>query len=331
MIHRRILYLITLAAVLVFQIMNESYLALLLLALCIALPILSLLLSLTAMRGCRLILSSKRSEIPRGGESHWTLSAKNRSGLPVPRLTVHLETKNLFTGAFMRKKVSLNGVTKHTPIPFQADTAHCGLLELKVTRLRVYDYLGLFSVRRPLPETVRILVEPLPVDPGPLNLPEGQGQRKPSSPTSPKGHSEDYDLREYRPGDPMRSVHWKLSSKWDELIVKEGIDQLMPLPLLTLDHFGTAEEFDHALDRLMGFCHALLAVQRPHAVLWLRRNEPCLHVISSEKELKDCLIALCSEPLPATGTSILDHPELIRGPDGPVFHIHVRGHEEVDA
>lgn len=331
MAHRRILYLIALAAVLVFQIMNDSYLARLLLALCISLPILSLLLSIAAIRGCRLILHSNLNEIPRGGENHWFLSVDNRSSLPVSRLTVRLKSKNLLTGTSIRKKYKLNGVTKHNPISFQADTSHCSLLELTITRLRAYDYLGLFSVRLPLPEAVRILVEPIPVDPGSLNLPEGNGERKPIGSSSPKGHCEDYDLREYRPGDPMRSVHWKLSSKWDDLIVKEGVDQLVPLPLLTLDHFGTAEEFDHVLDRLMGFCYALLSVQRSHAVLWLKNGDARLHVISCEKELKECLIALCSEPLAISGTSILDNPELIRGPDGPVFHIHVCGHKEVDA
>ena len=34
--------------------------------------------------------------------------------------------------------------------------------------------------------------------------------------------SEVYQLREYRPGDDIRQIHWKLSSKLDELILKEA-------------------------------------------------------------------------------------------------------------
>ena len=37
-------------------------------------------------------------------------------------------------------------------------------------------------------------------------------------------------------------MHWKLSSKWDQLIVKERAEAVTPLPLLTLDRFGTPGE-----------------------------------------------------------------------------------------
>ena len=328
MFHRRILYLLTLAAVLVFQITNNNYLAQLLLALCVALPILSLVLSLAGMRGCRLVLSSDRESVLRGDPAQWALAAESRNGLPLSRLAIRLEEKNLLTGHTEKKKLALSGVVRRRPVCFPVDAAHCGLLEFRVTRLRICDYLGLFSLPLPLPEPVRLLVSPIPADPGPLNLPEGQGQRRPAGPSAARGRGEDYDLREYRPGDPMRDVHWKLSSKWDELIVKEGMDLLTPLPLLTFDHFGTPEEFDRTLDRLVGYCHALLAVQRPHAVLWLGCNGPSLYSISCEKELQECLLAICSDPLPAAGTSILQQPELIRGPDGPVFHLHIHGREE---
>ena len=49
-------------------------------------------------------------------------------------------------------------------------------------------------------------------------LPGGAGEQggEPTvglPPAARRGPGEDYDLREYRPGDPLRSVHWKLSSK----------------------------------------------------------------------------------------------------------------------
>lgn len=36
--------------------------------------------------------------------------------------------------------------------------------------------------------------------------------------------SEIFELREYRPGDDIRSIHWKLSGKMDTMIVREGSD-----------------------------------------------------------------------------------------------------------
>ena len=58
MLFRRFVYLLTLTGVLLFQITNDNYFGQFLLALWIALPLLSLALSLPGMTGCRLELSA---------------------------------------------------------------------------------------------------------------------------------------------------------------------------------------------------------------------------------------------------------------------------------
>ena len=122
----------------------------------------------------------------------------------------------------------------------------------------------------------------------------------------------------------MRSVHWKLSSKWDELIVRERADTVTPLPLLSADRFGPPEELDKLLDNLTGMSRALLGVQRPHAVLWLDAGgEPQLHPIADEREYTECLLALLSGPAPLAGPALDDFPELLHAPDGPVYRVHI--------
>ena len=59
MVLRRLLYGLTLLGVLLFHITNENYLGQFLLALCLALPLLSLALSLPGLLGCRLELSAR--------------------------------------------------------------------------------------------------------------------------------------------------------------------------------------------------------------------------------------------------------------------------------
>ena len=36
--------------------------------------------------------------------------------------------------------------------------------------------------------------------------------------------TEVFDLREYQPGDSIRSIHWKLSEKFDTVLVREASD-----------------------------------------------------------------------------------------------------------
>ena len=324
MLYRRIIYGAVLVGVFLFQITNENYLAHFLLALCIAMPLLSLALSLPGMLGCRLTASAVPAALSRKEAGWWQLSVRAPVGLPLARIALRLTEQNLLTGETKKRRLAMSGVARRKPVELSAPTEHCGLLELRVDKARVYDYLGLFSRRLDLPTPARLLCRPIPAATEPPTIPEGQGMRPSSGSAARRGPGDDYDLREYRPGDPMRSVHWKLSSKWDELIVRERAETVVPLPLLTLDRFGGPELLDQLLDKLLGLSRALLDVQRPHAVLWLDgAGEPRLHTISDEREYAECVLALLNTFAPLTGPNLDDRPELLHGSDGPVFRIHV--------
>lgn len=324
MVSRRIAYGAVLAAALLFQITNENYLGQFLLALCLALPVLSLALSLPGMVRCRVEPAACPAALERGEGGVWTVEADTFAGLPLARLTLRLTEENLLTGARSRCRVKLTGVAKRRPVEQPAQAAHCGLLELRVDKVRVCDYLGLFAWRLPPPAPARLLCHPIPAPAEPPRLPDGAGRRPAAQNAARRGPGEDYDLRPYRPGDPMRAVHWKLSSKWDELIVRERIDTLTPLPLLTLDRFGPPERLDNLLDQLAGMSRALLAAQQPHAVLWLDgAGEPQLHPVADEREYRLMLTALLTGPAPLSGPALDDSPELLCGPDGPAFRIQI--------
>lgn len=330
MLHRRILYALCLAAVLLFQITNENYLAHLLLVLTLALPVLSLAVSLPGMLTCRLELSAAPGVLPRNGTGEWRVSVCNRSALPLARVAVRVETRSLFTGELERCSLRFSGVVRRKSSRYLAGSDHCGVVELRAVKLKVCDCLGLISLRRPLPEPARLLVEPTPVSPGPLNIPECPDDRREDPAQQGRGIGEDYELREYHPGDPMRMVHWKLSSKRDELIVREPLGAAAALPLFTFDHFGAPERADRVLDRLTGYSHALLSVQRPHAIAWLdpRDGRVCRCAVRDEKELQDCLVAILSQPCPLTGPFILERLDLLSEAAPIPYHFHVTAGEE---
>lgn len=333
MLFRRVLYGLTLIAVVLFHITNENYLAQFLLALCIALPVLSLALSLPGMVGCRLELSAAPPALERGGKGRWLVSVESPNGLPLSRLSVRFTAENLLTGQREHRRLTLSGVARRRPVELSAPTDHCGLLELRMNHAKVCDYLGLFSLPISVPPPVRMVCRPIPAEAELPSIPEGQGTRPSPFSASRMGPGEDYDLRDYRPGDPMRSVHWKLSSKWDQLIVRERSETLIPLPLLTLDRYGPPERLDSLLDKLLGLSRGLLGVQRAHALLWLdQEGTPQLRTVSDEKQLNDCLLDLLGTFAPASGPALDGFPELLQGPDGPAFRLHITlegggGHE----
>ncbi len=325
MVHRRLIYLAVLLAAFILQITSDSYLGQFLFVLTLALPALSLLLSLPGMLRTGPVLSAAPARVLRGEDADWQLALEGRGGLPLARLSLRVTERNPFTGETWRHALTLS----ETPVTVDADTAHCGLLELSASKVKVLDYLGLFSLRGPAPEPAHILVAPVLGEVRPVPQPEGGFSHISPAGTARKGSGEDWDLREYRPGDPLRAVHWKLSSKWDELIVRERTESPSPLPLLTFDRDGTAEDQDKIMDKLEARCRFLLTARRPFAVLWPGGDgTPLLRRVGDEKELEDCLTAVLSSPPPPAGTRLDNLPRLIELAGEPVFRLHLAAGEE---
>ena len=71
------------------------------------------------------------------------------------------------------------------------------------------------------------------------------------------------------PGDPVRMIHWKLSSKSEELILREVLERPEAVPVLTFDHLGPLDALDEVLDRLWSLSNALLEQQKAHEIQWV--------------------------------------------------------------
>lgn len=302
---RRGVYLCALLGALAGQLFDVGWLFHYIFFLTLTLPLLSLLLSLPGILGLRLRLGADSRQTPRNTPAAWTLTAENRFGLPVSRVTGRVRLRCPFTGENASFSVGLRGASPGASTTWNVVTSHCALVECSVSRLRAWDCLGLFSLPlRALPMDT-LLITPLPEEPKGLILPESTGYTVPV----PKGKAamgEDYELRPYREGDSLRSVHWKMSAKRDGLVVRELLAVKYPLPVLTFDHFGSADAMDCVLDRLAGYSRALLSHERPHAVRWL---EPCSgaareYAVGCQEDWLRCLRAIFADPVPETGAAI---------------------------
>lgn len=136
---------------------------------------------------------------------------------------------------------------------------------LKLTGLSIArdDPFGLFRalVRQPSKESVLILPKryPLPV----LNLP-GTRRYQPGgvSLALSVGDSEEFiSVRDYRPGDPLRHIHWRAWAKAGKPIVKEYQDEYFVRHALVLDTFtaGPADRvFEEAVSVAASFASSIV-------------------------------------------------------------------------
>jgi Protein of unknown function DUF58 len=116
-----------------------------------------------------------------------------------------------------------------------------GLLQFKTLTVTCPDPLGLFNACFTLPLPQSVLILPRRYQLPPLQLPGGRRHQSGGvALASSVGDSEEFRaLREYRPGDPPRKIHWKSWAKVGRPIVKEEQDEYFVRHALILDTFQT--------------------------------------------------------------------------------------------
>lgn len=301
---------LALAGALLFQILDVGYLAHFLLWTALALPVVSLLLVLPLVLRCRGGLTAAAAGLERGSLFRFRAEVRYRGFLPLPMVRMRLRLTNEMTGEETRRRVTLSGLPDRKSALWvwtEWEAAHCGRITCRVERLQVVDGLGLFALPVAPPPPCSALSLPRRLE---LSLPAAlRGEAEATGPLRPRpggGPGEDYDLRPYRAGDPVTTIHWKLSSKRDELVVRETLEPKQAGIILTFDHFGAWDEVDGVLDRLLTWSWALLDQGRSHTVAWLHPETGELRqfLVADRRTLSRCLSAVLSDPTPPTGRSI---------------------------
>lgn len=245
---RRLLYLLTLLGCGVFYLAYGQWLAWFLLAGLLILPSFSLVLSLPAMVSFRIRPAGKA--VLQMGEplELWLMGS---CSLPMPPFRSQLILQRRLQGDSFRYQEDMASLSDH-----------CGGITVTAKKVRIHDYLGLFAMPVGKKDTLTVLVRPRPLA---MALPEDL-HRHISADWKPKpggGFSENHELRQYRPGDSMNQIHWKLSAKTGELILREPVEPARGQVLLTMHLRGTPEELDRKFGRLLWLGSTLLDQQIP--------------------------------------------------------------------
>ena len=258
---RWLCWLAAAAGALAFHLYYDGWASWYLLMLALALPLLSLLVSLPAMLRLRVRWNwPAEPSVPRGAPVTLRLGRRH-AWLPAPRCRLRLEAVHLPSGQAVVRPLWLD---RSEALPL--DTSRCGVLRCHLTHGWVYDYLGLFRFPRRLPPARELTVLPLSVAPSPPPQLDAAAalrwQPKPGG-----GFAEQHELRAYRPGDPLHAVHWKLTAKTGELVIREAQEPVEPLRVVSFDL--SPATFDRTLDQLNWLERQLLDRQLPHELRWL--------------------------------------------------------------
>ncbi|MCI8514350.1 MAG: DUF58 domain-containing protein [Lachnospiraceae bacterium] len=150
---------------------------------------------------------------------------------------------------------------------------YCGRVCVSFPFYRVYDCLGLLGRKKRWGCEAEYLVRPKPVL---VNLEElrelpviGEDGDSYYKDRSGQDNSEIYQVRDYRAGDRLSAVHWKLSARTEGLLVKEFSRPKKSSYLLVLDNrCAGQEDFHRRLTTLLSISCSLAAQEYVHTVAW---------------------------------------------------------------
>lgn len=103
------------------------------------------------------------------------------------------------------------------------------------------------------------------------------------------GFSDYYELRQYQSGDSLKNIHWKLSSKYDDLIVREPSLPVYRQFYLRLLFTQNADINDDIMARFMYVCNYLNKNGSPCLVF---NNGREISSIANPSQLKEFIKAL---------------------------------------
>lgn len=243
----------------------------------------------------------------KGDEETIHIKLDNPTVFPILRVRCDVTVQNQLN----RAKETQSFVTCVLPkkvqdIYLRSGSDYCGRLRISVTQVVLYDCFGIFGVRCKCEAKTHSTVqaetfEPVVIlmpNPGAMDDSETYSQDRPGADLS-----ETFQIREYVEGDNLRQIHWKLTNKYDKLIVR---DPGLPISKNVLVFWErTGEEDDPALidaqaEVVISLCRSLADSNVQFTLGWndTDRNLCVLHRIRDMDEF----VAVIPRVLRATGS-----------------------------
>ena len=204
-----------------------------LLAAMIALTVLIAMISvLWASATMRISADIADRSVVRGDQTELVLQVRHSGWIPIAPVT--LEIPSVKSGDIRELRLrDLPGRNQYLRMPIRA--AHVGVYSSGIRACVIEDLLGMFTKRIQPDDTVfEMTVLPQTFSTEPLKMAPGDPGSEIMS-RATEDLNAPSDVRAYQPGDAMKKIHWKLSLRKGELIVRKFDEPLMQDVLILMD------------------------------------------------------------------------------------------------
>ncbi|MEL7648114.1 MAG: DUF58 domain-containing protein [Sedimentibacter sp.] len=271
MITKRLKYGALLLAAFVFHIFVVDYISFWILVFLLMLPLVSLFITVLAMNGVTAELIIKKASIQKNESLPIHLKICNKYLLLACRCRVTLTIRNELLQQEQERLFFITAGHSKETVEQVISSKYCGMLRCSIAELRIYDALGLFSFRKNIDSSYFVAVLPSVYPLMAISSAVLQDIDNNITSRTMKGNdpSEIMDVREYRDGDRLARIHWKLSDKYEQLMVKDFCDPISNDVLLLFDlNSNSDEKISGLLDAVYSISDFLIKNQIVYEIQW---------------------------------------------------------------
>jgi hypothetical protein len=267
--------------------------------------------------------------LPRNATNMIFIDFKNPGFLPMFHLSVELCEENLFLGKprvflhrhyrifkffgkrHVKKSVEESTIRNRHLLLFPKETyllthtiqkKDCGVIQVQLKQLCLCDYLGIVTFRRTENTHCSVTYLPLSYEQIPADSAFSNRMDKLLRETQQRGTDtpELLQIREYIPGDKINHIHWKLSGKYDHLMVKEFEKEEGGRIYLAIELCNTEKNGKNSINEILDYAYnlilALLNLHYQVTAGWffISEHKFCSKIISSESSAKQTFAELLS-------------------------------------
>lgn len=320
----RIVYFVLLIVACAFWVMYRGALSLQLVMAALAVPVVLFLLLLWQKHTLSLQIEPTAPAVTVNAQFQILLRMTSRCPIPIHYVTVALQYAHSITGEEDTLFMHLPGMGRSPQIiqlPFSASC--CGKISIGGVKIKIYDPLSLFSFSVSCNDAFSLLILPqtdvLPALPSLPDTVISEQSQQLSQHRRGDDPSEIVAVDAYVEGDVLSHVHWKLTAKSDEMIIKHFSQPLPDQLVLFADYrrcgndLASAMKLHHVLSVCASLSQKLVNEETPHHLCWLPMDtldSDAFLVDTPEQLMLSLHEMLSSVPFPQNTAAVLTLDQL---------------------
>lgn len=297
-----VLYLILTLLGIVFAVLYTQYAIAMFVGILILFPIITYIFSLIPCLFMEISFAGERKSVHKGEAFPIRIILKNKTVFPILHGYIGYQYGYRVQDKWNKEKIlfQLRGKSE-TEYTLTLKSEYCGTIGVQIYKIYIKDFFHIIPFR--ISRRILFKQSVLPdLEVVPLEVTKSVSFFNDEYDEFYEDHSgndpsEVFEIRDYKEGDKLQRIHWKLSSKKDKLMVKEFSDPIVINTILLYDtcyQYGGMElvkDWSKMLEKAVRVSYTLVQQEVNHYVCWYDDGEKTIvkREIKSIMDFNTCM------------------------------------------